>query len=195
MTPRVLRSPRAAGSAVVIAVALAFGLSACTPDDGVTDELRGAVVQIAERSAAGDFIGALAELDLLVEDLDAAVEEGAIDSAREREIRAAIDLVRADLEAAVAAANTPAPAPDDGEGGDGGGGDGDGNSGNGNGNGNGDGNGGGDGNGNGGGNGGGGNGDQSTEPTTAPPASEPPTTEPPATEPPATDTGDTGTDG
>lgn len=190
MIPRILRSSRAAGSAAVIATALALGLTACTPDDGAATELRGSVVEIAERAAANDFTGALAELDLLVEDVDAAVQEGAIATSQEKEIRAAIDLVRTDLEAAVAAANAPAPAPapedgesdeDGGNGGNNGNGNGNGNSGNGNGNGNGN-----------GGNSGNGNGD--TDQGTAP-ATEPPATEPPATEPPATEGGDTETDG
>ena len=57
MTPRILRSPRAAGSAVIVAVALTFGLAACTPDDGVATDLRSSVVEIAELSAAGDSAG------------------------------------------------------------------------------------------------------------------------------------------
>ena len=181
MTPRALRSVRSACSAAAIAFALTFGLASCTPSgDDLTAELHGSVVQIAERAAAGDFAGALAELDLLDRDVTTAVEAGEIDDAREGEIRAAIELVRADLVAAATpSATTPPPAPategdDDGEDDD------PGNSGNGNGNGNG-------GNSGNGGNGNSGTGGESTVEPTEPPASEPPATEPPATEPPATE--------
>lgn len=162
--------------AAVIAVALSFGLSACTSTEQTADAMHSSVVQIAERAVAGDFVGALAELELLDRDVTVALDTGRIDPDREQVIRAAIELVRADLEAALAAATpSPAPAPvdgdddDDEDNGDSG------NSGNGNG-------------------GNSGNGGGSTEPpttappaTTAPPVTEPPATEPPATEPPATD--------
>lgn len=71
------------------------------------------VVQIAERAAAGDYAGALAELALLDRDVAAALDTGRIDTAREQEIRAAMDLVRADLEAAeIATTPTPTPEPE-----------------------------------------------------------------------------------
>jgi hypothetical protein len=74
--------------------------------------MHASVVQIAERAAAGDYAGALAELALLDRDVTSASENGTIDAAREAEIRAAMDLVRADLEAADAPATpTPEPAP------------------------------------------------------------------------------------
>lgn len=158
--------------AAAIAVALTFGLSGCISAEQTADAMHTSVVQIAERAVAADFAGALAELELLDRDVTVALDRGRIDADREQVIRAAIDLVRADLEAALAASTTPAPVDDDGDGED------DGNSGNGNGNG------GNSGNGNG---GGGGSGESTESPATAPPATEPPATEPPATEPPATD--------
>lgn len=158
--------------AAAIAVALTFGLSGCISAEQTADAMHTSVVQIAERAVAADFAGALAELELLDRDVTVALDRGRIDADREQVIRAAIDLVRADLEAALAASTTPVPAPvDDG-------GDDDGNSGNGNGNG------GNSGNGNG---GGGGSGESTESPATAPSATEPPATVPPATEPPATD--------
>ncbi len=195
--------PRRAGllAAAAISVSLAFGLSGCTASaDDLAIDLHESVVQIAERAVAGDYAGALAALALLDGDVAEARESGRIDTAREQEITAAIDLVRADLEAAASAA-TPAPAPppadegDEGEGEEGEGGNGNDGTGN---NGNGNGNSGNNGNGNNG-NGNGGNsgtgdgtgtvdrgttgdtGDGSGE-STAPPATEPPTTAtPPAT--------------
>lgn len=179
MTRSAQRLPRrhAVLPAAAIAVALSFGLSACTSAEQTADAMHSSVVQIAERAVAGDFVGALAELELLERDVTVALDSGRIDADREQVIRAAIDLVRADLEAALAAATTPTPAPadddgneDDGENGGNGNGNG-GNSGN-------DGNSGNSGNGN---TGGGGSGETTEPPTTAPPT-EPPVTEPPTTE-------------
>jgi hypothetical protein len=99
--------------AAALAAGLAFGLSGCgASSDQVSAAMHGSVVQIAERAAAGDYPGALAELALLDRDVTSAVENGSIDAAREAEIRAAMDLVRADLEAAdVASTPTPTPEP------------------------------------------------------------------------------------
>ncbi len=89
--------------------ALAFGLGACAPaGDQLEAYMHASVVEIAERSAAGDYAGALAELALLERDVTRAAGDGRIGREREQEIRVAMDLVRADLEAAGAAA-TPSP--------------------------------------------------------------------------------------
>ncbi|MBT2517389.1 hypothetical protein J7E29_08090 [Streptomyces sp. ISL-90] len=166
--------------AAAIAVTLTFGVSACSSAEQTADAMRTSVVQIGERAVAGDFTGALAELQLLERDVTVALDTGRIDADREQVIRGAIDLVRADLEAALAAATSPtAPAPVDGEDDD----EGDGNNGNGSGgNGN-------NGNGN---NGGSGSGDSTPPPATEPPATEPPATDPPATDVPVTETPGTG---
>ncbi|RZS64853.1 hypothetical protein EV187_3241 [Agromyces ramosus] len=107
------RARRAILPAAAVAVALTFGLSACgASSEGTSAAMHASVVQIAERAAAGDYAGALAELALLDRDVTSASENGTIDAAREAEIRAAMDLVRADLEAADAPATpTPEPAP------------------------------------------------------------------------------------
>ena len=99
--------------AAAIAVTLAFGLSSCAASsENTAAAMHDSVVQISTRAAEGDYPGALAELALLERDVDAAVDDGAVDAAQESDIRAAIDLVRADLEAAdVASTPTPAPAP------------------------------------------------------------------------------------
>jgi len=105
------RSNRLAAAAV--AIALATGLSACAPSgEDAAAELHASVVQVAERAAAEDFEGALAELALLEQDLAEAVDAGTVDAATEQEIRAAIDLVRIDLEAAEVA-TTPTPTPEE----------------------------------------------------------------------------------
>jgi hypothetical protein len=109
---RRLTGLRAVIPAAALAAGLAFGLSGCgASSDQVSAAMHGSVVQIAERAAAGDYPGALAELALLDRDVTSAVENGSIDAAREAEIRAAMDLVRADLEAADVA-STPTPTPD-----------------------------------------------------------------------------------
>jgi uncharacterized membrane protein YgcG len=186
LAPRLSRR-RAALPAAAIAVALTFGLSACNTPGGTSAAMHTSVVQIAERAAAGDYVGALAELALLDRDVAAALDAGRIDTAREQEIRAAMELVRADLEAALAAATSPTPAPAEGDDeGDGDEGDDEGNSGNGNGGNSG--NGGNNGNGNGNGNSGGSGSGESTAPaTTEPPATVIPDTETPDPDAPVTD--------
>jgi hypothetical protein len=107
LAPRLARR-RAILPAAAIAVALAFGLSACNSAENTGAAMHTSVVQIAERAAAGDYAGALAELALLDRDVAAALDAGHIDADREQEIRAAMELVRADLEAAEVA-TTPTP--------------------------------------------------------------------------------------
>lgn len=116
------RGRRALLPAATVAVSLTLGLAACgTSTEATTAALRTSVVQVAERSAVGDYAGALAELALLERDLVDAVEAGRVDTQREQRIRAALDLVRADLEAAeVATTPTPEPEPAPTDGGDGG---------------------------------------------------------------------------
>ena len=111
---------RAALPAAAIAVVLTFGLSACgASSEDTAAAMHTSVVQISERALAGDYAGAIAELALLDRDVAAALDAGRIDAAREAEIRAAMELVRADLEAAeVATTPTPTPTPtptDDGD--------------------------------------------------------------------------------
>ncbi|HEU0182731.1 MAG TPA: hypothetical protein VFR16_11125 [Agromyces mariniharenae] len=102
---------RTALPAVVLAAGLALGLSACAASsENTAAAMHASVVQISERAAAGDYAGALAELALLERDVATAAENGSIDAAREAEILTAMDVVRADLEAADVD-TTPAPEP------------------------------------------------------------------------------------
>ena len=125
-------------AATAVAAALALGLGGCAPaQPSLPEDLHTSVVQIAQRASVEDFTGAMAELLLLERAVDTAVAAGELDEAREAEIRAAIELVRADLDAAASPTPTPVPAPapaDTGNDGDGDDGDnsGPGNSGNGN---------------------------------------------------------------
>ena len=99
--------------ATALALSLVFGLGACAATGAqLGADLHTSVVEISDRANAGDFAGALAELALLDRDVTAASDDGRLDADREREIRAAMDLVRADLEAAeVASTPTPTPTP------------------------------------------------------------------------------------
>ena len=99
--------------ATALAFCLVFGLGACTATGAqLGADLHASVVEISDRANVGDFAGALAALALLDRDVTAASDDGRLDADREREIRAAMDLVRADLEAAeVASTPTPTPTP------------------------------------------------------------------------------------
>jgi hypothetical protein len=110
MMPR-MRIRRTVAPAAMLATALVFGLSACAASsENTAAAMHDSVVQISTRAAAGDYAGALAELALLERDVATAAENGSIDATREQEITAAMDVVRADLEAAEVA-TTPTPEP------------------------------------------------------------------------------------
>ncbi|SIN84580.1 hypothetical protein [Agromyces cerinus] len=97
----------------LLAGSLVFGLAACgqTPD-AVGAGLHSSVVQVAKRAADGDYLGAIAALALLDNDVTAAVDSGVIGEEQAADIREAIALVQADLEAAeVADSVTPTPTP------------------------------------------------------------------------------------
>ena len=98
-------------AAAAVSAALALGLGGCAAQPSPAEDLHASVVQIAQRASVEDFTGAMAELLLLERAVDAAVTEGALDDAREAEIRAAIELVRADLTAAATPTPTPTPTP------------------------------------------------------------------------------------
>ena len=106
---------RRAFAAASVTLALTGGLAACATGPDLAEEqsqaYRTQVVAIAESSAAVDYAGALAALDALQAEVDAAVADGSLEGDREERIVEAIALVRADLEAAIAAASTPEPAP------------------------------------------------------------------------------------
>ncbi|AWB96569.1 hypothetical protein DCE93_13705 [Agromyces badenianii] len=105
-----LRSRTALGAAF-LAASLALGLTACGQSaESIGAELHASVVQVAERAASGDYVGAIAELALLEKDVNAAVDDGTIGAEQAQEIREALALVQADLEAAEIA-TTPAPTP------------------------------------------------------------------------------------
>jgi hypothetical protein len=90
--------------AFLAALAVSAGiLAGCagTPSEissAVSTELQTTVVAIADAAAAGDAATALAELDQLQQQLDAALADGSVSSERAAAIQTRIDLVRADLQ-------------------------------------------------------------------------------------------------
>lgn len=104
---------RSALRAIAVALVLALGLGSCAAQDaGQSESFHASVVSVASHAATGDFAAARAALDLLEAEVSEAGADGKLDAARERDIRDAISLVRADLEAAEAAStSTPIPTP------------------------------------------------------------------------------------
>lgn len=89
-----------------VAVAVTLALSSCAPsyDQETEDRLRQHVVAVSEASAAGDWQAALSGLDSLAAEATSAREAGKVDAKRFETITLAMELVRQDLEAAIAAA-------------------------------------------------------------------------------------------
>lgn len=94
-------------------------LAGCASDYGAQTaaELQARVVTVTDASAAGDWLTASTAVDELAADAADARAEGLITEARYDRIMAAIELVRAELEAAIAA--VPEPPADPGEGNEG----------------------------------------------------------------------------
>jgi hypothetical protein len=90
----------------VVAIVVALSMTSCSPayDTETRDGLRAHVVTVSEASAAGNWQAAIEELDAMTSDLAAAREDGRIDDDRFEAIASAMEFVRLDLEAAIAAA-------------------------------------------------------------------------------------------
>lgn len=101
--------------AVTVVVAGALVLSGCAAPTsdlaaGTAATMQQSVELIAERAAAGDIAGALAELDALQARLDEAEGAGTIGAERAGRVQQRIDLVRTDL-LALAAQPVPTTTP------------------------------------------------------------------------------------
>jgi hypothetical protein len=92
--------------AVAVAVTATFGLVSCAAgyDEATKDDLREHVVAVAEASAAGDWQTALNGLDVMAAELSDARTEGKASEERFDTIVLAMELVRQDIDAAIAAA-------------------------------------------------------------------------------------------
>jgi uncharacterized membrane protein YccC len=98
---------RAKRFAATLGIAAALTLSSCAApsyDDETRDGLRAHVAAVAEASAAGDWAGALAGLDAMASALSKAKDEGKVSEERFDTIALAMELVRQDLDEAIAAA-------------------------------------------------------------------------------------------
>lgn len=93
--------------AATIAATATFAFTACSPayDAATRDGLRRHVVAVAEASAAGDWTAALDGLDVMAVQLADARAEGKLSQERFDSIILAMELVRQDLAAAIAAAD------------------------------------------------------------------------------------------
>jgi hypothetical protein len=103
--------------AVTCAVAVVTALSGCAQtepgiDSAVSAALQASVSDVTQAAADGDPEGALAALDVLEAQLKEDTASGAIGADRSAQIQASIDLVRADLTAALPEPS-PTPTPDE----------------------------------------------------------------------------------
>lgn len=94
------------------AMLVTAALSGCAPtepglDSAAASKMQESVSAVTEAAAAGNPAGALAALDALEAQLKEDTASGAISADRSARIQASIDLVRADLTAAL-----PAPEPE-----------------------------------------------------------------------------------
>jgi hypothetical protein len=108
-------SMRAAVVAVLFAVTV--GLTGCAGQQSgygsdIADRLQGEVLEVSTLSAEADFAAALLALTELDVELKDARARGEITEERYESVTAAAALVRADLEAAIAAQAPPPPAPE-----------------------------------------------------------------------------------
>jgi hypothetical protein len=108
-------SARTGGALVVTAFLLLGALTGCAggPADlasSTANRLQSEVLEVTTKAASGDFPGAQSSLSALQADLLTAAAAGQVSAERSAKIQSAINLVGADLAAAIAA-STPAPAP------------------------------------------------------------------------------------
>ena len=98
MRPRIL--------AAAVAVTAMLILTSCTAgyDEATKDNLREHVVAVAEATAAGDWQAALNGLDVMAAELSDARSEGRVSEERFDTIALAMELVRQDIDAAIATA-------------------------------------------------------------------------------------------
>ena len=93
------------------ALVATLSLTSCTSpayDQDTSEGLREHIVAISAASAAGDWKGALDELELMATELSEARKSGKVDQERFDTITLAMERVRLDLEVAIATAATEA---------------------------------------------------------------------------------------
>lgn len=102
---------------VSAALALAIALAGCSPqqadyDPAIADLVQAEVLEVSQLSAEADFDAALLALAELEVSLKDARARGLLTEERYESVMAAMTMVRADLEAAIAAQAPPAPTPE-----------------------------------------------------------------------------------
>lgn len=107
---RVHRHPRTALALFLAAVLLAGCAAAPELEEATAGRFQARVATAKQLATEQNFPRALAELDQLGREVQAAAEQGDVSSQRRSRIESSISKVRADLEAASAAVE-PAPAP------------------------------------------------------------------------------------
>ncbi|UZX05128.1 hypothetical protein F8G81_22935 [Arthrobacter sp. CDRTa11] len=96
----------------LLAAALLAGCTGVPELDGeAAGQFQARVVAAKQMAAEQEFHGAVAELEQLGKDVQAAGGQGRVSQERRSRIEAALAKVRADLEAAIAAAERPTPSP------------------------------------------------------------------------------------
>jgi hypothetical protein len=109
MTPASSKRQRRAAAALAFAATLAgCGPSPAGLDADTARELQSTVAEVRQAAGGGDFATALTTLDRLSADVERSAGEGRIGTERRTRIAEAIALVRADVQAQLAAAEPPA---------------------------------------------------------------------------------------
>lgn len=109
--PRGNSFSRMAATWILAAVLLAGCAGAPELDGQVAGNLQARVAAAKQFAAQQDFGGALTELEQLGNEVQAAADQGRLSQERQSRIEASIAKLRADLDAAIAAAEPPTPSP------------------------------------------------------------------------------------
>ncbi|WP_457964381.1 hypothetical protein M1E17_22615 [Arthrobacter sp. D1-29] len=109
--PRRRRFLRRAVMFLLAAALLAGCAGAPELDEEAAGKFQARVVAAKQLAAEQEFHGAVAELEQLGNEVQAAGDQGRLSQERRSRIEAAIAKVRADLDAAIAAAERPTPSP------------------------------------------------------------------------------------
>ena len=102
---------RIAATWFLAAVLLAGCAGAPELDEQVAGNLQARVAAAKQFAAQQDFGGAVTELEQLGNEVQAAADQGRLSQERQSRIEASIAKLRADLDAAIAAAEPPTPSP------------------------------------------------------------------------------------
>lgn len=101
-------------AALALSAGILTGCAGTPPDisSDTSEQMQTTVVSIGESAAAGDAAHALAQLDELQQQLDAALAGGSVSADRAAAIQSRMDLVRADLQPEPEPAPVVEPDPD-----------------------------------------------------------------------------------